>query len=117
VNALEAHELRHLDLGELLSKLGAQPQAMTHLLVEPGPTLARSFFHRNLADRLWIFRSRDRLEEPTAPDAAGVPLNWLKTAETDLAGDTLTEYLNPANSAFFAPQPSADFRLAAGELE
>src|SRR5207248_346542 len=28
----------------------------THLLVEPGPTLARSFFRDGLCDRLWLFR-------------------------------------------------------------
>lgn len=84
----------------------------THVIVEPGPTLARSFFDENLVDRLWVIRSPMRVEDDTASNAAAVPSNYILTGIVDLAADTLTEYLNPASPAFFAPEPSADFVLA-----
>jgi len=130
------HILGHLDVG------------ITHLLVEPGPELARSFFRdahsarlndtglvgsalrsdsfapgvmvRNadptgsqLVDRVWVIQSPMRINDATAPAAAGVPDHFLKTGELDLNGDQLTEYLNPASEAFFKNVPSADLRLAA----
>jgi hypothetical protein len=82
----------------------------THLLIEPGPTLAAALLP--YAHRLWVFRSRLVVGDPTAPSAAAVPGDWVRTGVLDLAGDTLTEYLNPAAPAFFAPDPSADFVLA-----
>jgi len=126
--------IHHLDLG------------VTHLLVEPGPELARSFFRegtngesvpsepRNsswhgrpacasepktqagrlcheLVDRLWVFRSPMRIDDATAPAAPHVPDHFLKTAELDLNGDRLTEYLNPASEAFIKNVASADLRL------
>jgi diaminohydroxyphosphoribosylaminopyrimidine deaminase/5-amino-6-(5-phosphoribosylamino)uracil reductase len=84
---------------------------ITHLLVEPGPTLARSFIEKNLADRVWLFRSTDVINDPTAPAAARVP--YPPVAQMPLGRDTLTEYLNPASPVFFAAEPSADFVLAA----
>ena len=84
-----------------------------HVLVEPGPTLAKSFFEQGASDRVWVFRSPSRVNEPSAPAAAPVPDHFVKIREIDLAGDTLTEYLNPASPVFFAPEPSADFVLAA----
>ena len=85
---------------------------VTHLLVEPGPTLARGFFAEDLVDRVWVFRGRKAVDEPTAPAAAPVPTHYIQTGTLDLAGDTLTEYLNPASPVFFAAEPSADFVLA-----
>ncbi|WP_428939138.1 bifunctional diaminohydroxyphosphoribosylaminopyrimidine deaminase/5-amino-6-(5-phosphoribosylamino)uracil reductase RibD [Fontivita pretiosa] len=79
-----------------------------HLLVEPGPTLAESFFCENLADRVWVIRSPHPIDEPTAPSAPRVPAHYIKTAEVDLRGDTFTEYLNPNSPVFFAAEPSAD---------
>ena len=84
----------------------------THVLVEPGPTLARSFLSQGLADRLWVFRSSNRVGDESAPQAVEVPVDWVESGVVDLAGDTLTEYLNPASPVFFAPEPSADFVLA-----
>ena len=82
------------------------------LLVEAGPTLARSFMHEGLADRIWLIRSPTRVNESTAPAGAGIPTSYIKTGELDLAGDHLTEYLNPSSVVFFAPQASADLVLA-----
>ena len=84
---------------------------ITHLLVEPGPTLARSFIEHNFADRVWVFRSPDAVNDATAPAAAPVPFPAVATMP--VGQDTLTEYLNPAGPAFFAPEPSADWVLAA----
>jgi len=86
----------------------------THLLVEPGPTLASSFLRSNLGDRIWVIRSSNPIEGDDAPSATPIPPSLARTGETSLAGDTLTEYLNPASPVFFAPEPSADFVLASG---
>ena len=84
----------------------------THVLVEAGPTLARSFFdQQTLVDRVWLIRSPARMNEPTAPTAAGIPESLAKTGEMDLDGDRLVEFLNPASPVFFAPEPSADLQL------
>lgn len=87
--------------------------AASHVLVEPGPTLAASFFAANLADRVWVFQSPREIRDDSAPKAAPVPPDYVKTGQLDLAGDTLTEYLNPASPVFFAAEPSADFVRAA----
>lgn len=84
----------------------------THLLVEPGPTLARSFLETGLADRIWVFRSPKRVDELSAPSAAEIPAHYVETGHIDLEGDTLSEYLNPRSPVFFAAEPSADLVLA-----
>lgn len=83
-----------------------------HILAEPGPTLARAMFEAGAIDRLWVIRSADEMDEETAPGAAAVPENFVKTAELDLAGDALIEYLNPASPVYYAPEASADLVLA-----
>jgi riboflavin biosynthesis pyrimidine reductase len=85
----------------------------THLLVEPGPTLATAFFESGLVDRVWVFRSPTRVGDDTAPTARDVPGDFVRTGEIDLAGDILTEYLNPRSPVFFAAEPSADLVLTA----
>ncbi len=82
----------------------------THLLVEPGPTLAAGMFP--VADRLWVIRSPGCVNDATAPAAAAVPDHYIQTGSLDLDGDRLTEYLNTRSPAYFAPVPSADFVLA-----
>jgi diaminohydroxyphosphoribosylaminopyrimidine deaminase / 5-amino-6-(5-phosphoribosylamino)uracil reductase len=84
----------------------------THLLVEAGPTLGRSFFETGLCDRLFVIRSQMSVADDSAPVARPIPNTFVATATLDLAGDTLTEYLNTASPAFFAAVPSADFVLA-----
>jgi diaminohydroxyphosphoribosylaminopyrimidine deaminase / 5-amino-6-(5-phosphoribosylamino)uracil reductase len=99
-----------LDLRSVIATLGEGQ--LTHLLVEPGPTLAQSFLSGGLADRVWVFRSPDRLDDPTAPDAVPVPEHFVQTGTVRRGNDTLTEYLNPRSDVFFAPEPSADLVLA-----
>ncbi len=94
-----------LSLDDVLFDLDDRGQ---HLLVEPGPVLATSFFEQNQADRVWVIRSPKPIDDPSAPTAPPVPGNYIKTGEADLQGDTLTEYLNPNSPVFFAPEPSAD---------
>lgn len=95
-----------LSLADLLLDLNDEPA--THVLVESGPTLAAGFFRGNLADRVWVFRSAKRVDDPTAPAAAEVPAYFVESGRVDLEGDTLTEYLNPRSPVFFANVPSAD---------
>lgn len=98
-----------LDLRQVIADLGTL--GMTHLLVEPGPTLARSFLGggQPLWDRLWVIRSPMRIDHPTAPDAAPLPQGQI--ASTALDDDILTEYLNPRSDVMFSADPSADFLL------
>jgi diaminohydroxyphosphoribosylaminopyrimidine deaminase/5-amino-6-(5-phosphoribosylamino)uracil reductase len=85
---------------------------VTHVLVEPGPTLAAAFLLYSLADRLWVFRSNHAIADDSAPAAAGIPSHFIRTGQLSLNGDVLTEYLNPRSPVFFAAVPSADFALA-----
>jgi hypothetical protein len=78
-----------------------------HVLVEAGPTLARSFMEQGLADRVWVIHSPTRMDDGTAPTAAQV--DYPVAAEADLDGDRVVEYLNPDSPVFFAAVPSADF--------
>jgi diaminohydroxyphosphoribosylaminopyrimidine deaminase/5-amino-6-(5-phosphoribosylamino)uracil reductase len=96
-----------LSLDHLLDELGKR--GLTHLLVEPGPTLAESFLRRSQADRVWITRSPKRVEAENAPKAARI--DYPATGSVVLDGDELTEYLNPASSAFYSLQKSADLAL------
>jgi diaminohydroxyphosphoribosylaminopyrimidine deaminase/5-amino-6-(5-phosphoribosylamino)uracil reductase len=86
-------------------------RGVTHLLVEPGPTLAASFFRDELVDRLWLFRSPNFIGDDSAPSAAAIPGNFVKTGQAELEGDVLHEYLNPRSPVFFAAEASADFVL------
>jgi diaminohydroxyphosphoribosylaminopyrimidine deaminase/5-amino-6-(5-phosphoribosylamino)uracil reductase len=107
VVALKDHDGR-FSFADVLANLHAR--GVTHALVEPGPTLTRYMFARGQADRVWVFRSPRSIDEPAAPSAPDV--EYPKAARADVAGDTLAEYLNPHSTAFFAPEPSADFLLA-----
>jgi diaminohydroxyphosphoribosylaminopyrimidine deaminase/5-amino-6-(5-phosphoribosylamino)uracil reductase len=91
-------------------KVGAS--LATHVLVESGRTLAQAIFDEAIADRLWVICSPKAVGAPAAPSAVAVPSDFVRTGSLDLAGDTLTEYLNPASPVFFAAEQSADFVLA-----
>lgn len=84
-------------------------RGVTHLLIEPGPTLANALIARGQADRVWVFESPRFLNEPTAPAAPFLPADYVLTATVNLAGDTLREYLNTASPVFYAPEKSSDF--------
>ncbi len=84
----------------------------THLLVEPGPTLAKSFFDAGGADRVWVIESPNKIGAHDAIDAPRVPNRYVKSAELKIDGDVLSEYLDTESDLFFAGAPSADFVLA-----
>ena len=96
-----------LSLAALLEELGRR--RITHLLVEPGPTLAGGFLRESLADRAWIVRAALRIDDPTAPAAREI--DWPATGALDVHGDQLTEYLNPKSPVFYASELSADMVL------
>ncbi len=109
VRALRSDGTGELAIGHLLQILGEK--MLTHLIVEPGPTLAASFLRENLADRIWVFRSEKIVNDATAP--AAVKLEYPVAGEADLpdgtAVDHLSEYLNPAGEVFYKLAPSVDF--------
>ena len=86
---------------------------MTHLLIEPGPTLAAALVSRGQADRAWVFRSRRDVDPASTLLAPAMP--WPAVGSVDLDGDRLTEHLNPASEVFFAPSASADLSSARGD--
>jgi diaminohydroxyphosphoribosylaminopyrimidine deaminase/5-amino-6-(5-phosphoribosylamino)uracil reductase len=94
-----------LSLDDLLYHLDEYGQ---HLLIESGPTLAKTFFDENQCDRLWVIRSPNPIDHADVPQAPAVPSSYIKTGEVDLGGDVLSEYLNPNSAVYFSPQPSAD---------
>jgi len=100
-----------LSLAEVLKRI--HDAFRYDLLVEPGPTLARSFIEENLVDRIWIIRSPTRIDEAKVPAGAGIPASYVKTGQLELGGDRLHEYLNPESAVYFAPTPSADLVLGA----
>lgn len=102
-----------IELTSVLRHLG--DRNVTHLLVEPGPTLSRTFLRKNLADRVWIFRSPTPVGDPTAPN--GVRVTFPITGTTTHNGDVLTEYMNPDSPAFFALEPSPDLGQLAGHSD
>ena len=101
-----------LNLKQILTPLAHF--GVAHLIVEPGPTLANSFFNElTLVDRVWLVRSPNEIDAADAPAGVGVPANYIKTGEIEFDGDRLAEYLNPQSPVFFAAEPSADFLMTA----
>lgn len=85
-------------------------RGVTHLLIEPGAKLALDLMFRSLADRAWVFRGQVTIGED---GLVGPQCLWPTVASADLDGDRLHEWLNTSSDAFFASEPSADFRLTA----
>ena len=108
IHPLSSDAPGRLDLQQILTAAGTM--GITHLLVEPGPSLAQSFLKQSAVDRVWIIRSPRNIAEPTAPTAAEVL--YPRIVQADVQGDQLTEYLNPASTVFFAAEPSADYLLS-----
>jgi len=104
VISLPYDQPRGISLTAVLRDLGSR--RFTHLLVEPGPTLARGFLSQNLADRVWIYRSPRDFGEHGSPKAPDV--TYPAAAQIDLDGDQLTEYLNPASPCFFCLRGSPE---------
>ena len=93
-----------LNLSAVLSELGRR--GLTHLLVEPGPTLATTFLGQNLADRVWVIQSSKQIEDTSAPSAAKV--NYPVATRAELEDDVLLEHLNPQSAVFFHADRSPD---------
>jgi diaminohydroxyphosphoribosylaminopyrimidine deaminase/5-amino-6-(5-phosphoribosylamino)uracil reductase len=102
----------HISIPKLLTRDSFAE--LTHLLVEPGPKLARGFFDAGAADRVWVIRSPKRADAPDAIDAPKLPSRFIRTGEVNLDGDMLTEYVDPESDLFFAATESADLVLARG---
>ncbi|HEY1921265.1 MAG TPA: bifunctional diaminohydroxyphosphoribosylaminopyrimidine deaminase/5-amino-6-(5-phosphoribosylamino)uracil reductase RibD [Tepidisphaeraceae bacterium] len=100
-----------ISLEHLLDDLGAR--GITHLLVEPGAKLARSFLGQGLTDRVWVFHSPLRVNSEDAPDAMRVI--YPTTGIVELDGDELHEHLNPGSDVFFAMERSPDLLMAEGD--
>jgi len=83
-----------------------------HLLVEPGPTLAESFFDAGAADRAWVIRSSTKTGGGDAIAAPKLPARYVKTGEINLDGDLLCEYLDSESDLFFSASESADLVLS-----
>ncbi|HWE04080.1 MAG TPA: bifunctional diaminohydroxyphosphoribosylaminopyrimidine deaminase/5-amino-6-(5-phosphoribosylamino)uracil reductase RibD [Tepidisphaeraceae bacterium] len=108
IHAISSDSPGRLNLQELIHRLGLQ--GITHLLIEPGPTLAASFLTAALWDRAWVFHSPIMISDPTAPGAAPLPSNAVLAAEVNIADDTLIEYFNPLG-AYGGPFASADLAM------
>ncbi len=89
-------------------------EQVTHLLVEPGPTLASVFLAQNLADRVWIFRSPKTVNSRSdRAQCVELPSDYMSELAANALGpappDSLTEYLNPRSDVYFAPEISTDY--------
>ena len=84
----------------------------THLLIEPGPTLARGLIGRGQADRAWVFYGQNDVGDDGLPAPA---CDWPIGGELDLDGDRLVERLNPESATYAALTPSPDLRLSSSE--
>jgi riboflavin biosynthesis pyrimidine reductase len=90
---------------------------ITHLLIEPGPTLTRYLLSRNQLDRVWVFRSPREIESAHGFPASMAPtVEYPHSGEITLEGDVLTEHLNPTSPTFSALAPSADLVLTAESI-
>jgi diaminohydroxyphosphoribosylaminopyrimidine deaminase/5-amino-6-(5-phosphoribosylamino)uracil reductase len=105
----------HFSFNDVLADLHARK--VMHLLVEPGPTLARSMLHRGQADRIWIFRSKKQIEATHGEAVLAAPtVDYPETGKLLLGSDELTEYLNPNSDVYYTDAASADFVLASGTM-
>jgi len=102
-----------LGLRDAIAALAESVDDLTHLLVEPGPTLAAAFFAAgDLADRVWVIRSPGLIGDPMAPSAAALPGDYVESGRLRVGEDVLSEHLNPRSPAYAAAAPSADLVLA-----
>lgn len=83
-------------------------RGVTHLLIEPGPTLLAALTERGQIDRLWSFHCPASIGD----DGLAVTLPDWPGHERRLGPDVLRESFLPASEVFFAVEPSADLDLA-----
>ena len=90
-------------------------RGVTHLLVEPGPTLAAALLARRQIDRVWRFASPNPIGDdglPTPP----LPPRLVRTADLSVGGDRLEEFLEPDSPTYAAAEPSADAHMSQDAL-
>lgn len=100
-------ESGRVDLHPVLNLLAVE-LGVTHLMVEGGPAIHRSFLEKNLADRAWIVRSPIQVAASDAPSATPLSESFEKTAALTLGTDELSEYLNRHSQVYFQPRRSID---------
>jgi len=114
VRGVTEDQAGRLSLREVLDDIAGL--GTTHLLVEPGPTLAKSWLATpDLWDRLWVIASPARIDDPAAPAAPALPDG--QVAQYIIEPDRLTEYLNPRSPLTFSAEPSADLVMTSGALD
>lgn len=89
-------------------------RGVTHLMIEPGPKLARELMGRSEADRALIISGQVTIGQD---GMAAARCDWRTTGTIDLDGDSLSEHLNAASEAYFAPEHSADVLMLGTPLE
>jgi diaminohydroxyphosphoribosylaminopyrimidine deaminase/5-amino-6-(5-phosphoribosylamino)uracil reductase len=111
VVALPTREETRFSFADVLADL--HQRGVTHLLVEPGPTLCRYLLSRGQVDRVWVFHSPRVIEDAGTFAVSAAPrVEYPESGRAELDGDTLIEYLNPASDVFFANAPSTDLVLS-----
>lgn len=108
IHAVSSPSPGRLDLRQIIDAIARLE--VTHLMIEPGPTLAQSLFAADLWDRAWVSRSPTPIGCETSPSAPTLPPGAIRVAEIDLDGHRLAEYLNP-HGVYAGPFPSADLEL------
>lgn len=113
---LPPRDLGRFSFDDALRDLAAR--GASHVLVEPGPTLAHALIARGQADRAWVIHSPRAIEDAAGFAASRAPdMPWPSTGHVNLRGDVLVEHLNPSSPVTFAAMPSADLVLAGADAE
>jgi diaminohydroxyphosphoribosylaminopyrimidine deaminase/5-amino-6-(5-phosphoribosylamino)uracil reductase len=111
VVALPTKDENRFSFSDVLADL--YPRGVTHLLVEPGPTLCRCLLARRQVDRVWVFHSPKLIEDAQGFGVSSVPsVDYPISGTVALDGDQLVEQHNPKSNVFFANAASADLVLS-----
>jgi diaminohydroxyphosphoribosylaminopyrimidine deaminase/5-amino-6-(5-phosphoribosylamino)uracil reductase len=110
VLALPQDNKGRVSLDDVLAEL--HHRRMSHVFVEPGAELAKSFLRGNFADRIWITRSPKRVDADDAPEA--LPVNFPVSGYFRFDDDEFTEYLNPESPVFYSVEMSPDLEVIQG---
>ena len=78
----------------------------THLLIEPGPTMANAWIHA--VERLLVIKSNKRIDSDTAPAAAAIPNCFKPIGNYCIYQDRLTKYSNTQSPVYFDADEMAD---------
>jgi diaminohydroxyphosphoribosylaminopyrimidine deaminase/5-amino-6-(5-phosphoribosylamino)uracil reductase len=103
---------RRFAFADALADLHAR--GVTHLLLEPGPTLATALLSRHQINRIWHLTCPTKIIGHDGLPAPKLPPTLQPTATVRLGPDQLIEYLDPASPTFATATASADFSLPSG---